>query len=110
MRPPCAAQSYTHARGLLFPTFAEGYGMPLVEALSVGTPVIASQLPVFREVAGEFAFWFSGTGAADLADALARRSERGKHQARDAGVRLRLTPTYQSNFVWLTDSPDLRSS
>lgn len=42
-----------HARALLFPSFAEGYGMPLVEALSVGTPVVASNLPVFAEVAGE---------------------------------------------------------
>ncbi len=41
-----------HARALLFPSFAEGYGMPLVEALSLGTPVVASTLGVFREVAG----------------------------------------------------------
>lgn len=41
------------ARALLFPSFAEGYGLPLVEALAVGTPVIASTLPVFREIAGE---------------------------------------------------------
>jgi glycosyltransferase involved in cell wall biosynthesis len=42
-----------HSRALLFPSFAEGYGMPLVEALSLGVPVIASDLPVFREIAGE---------------------------------------------------------
>lgn len=41
-----------HAQALIFPSFAEGYGMPLVEALSVGTPVIASDLPAFREIAG----------------------------------------------------------
>lgn len=41
-----------HAQALLFPSFAEGYGMPLVEALSHGLPVIASDLPVFREIAG----------------------------------------------------------
>jgi len=42
-----------HAQALLFPSFAEGYGIPLVEALSLNTPVIASDLPVFRELAGD---------------------------------------------------------
>jgi len=42
-----------HAQALLFPSFAEGYGMPLVEALSLGVPVIASDLPVFEEIAGD---------------------------------------------------------
>jgi len=40
------------ARALLFPSLVEGYGLPLVEALRSGTPVIASDLPVFREIAG----------------------------------------------------------
>jgi glycosyltransferase involved in cell wall biosynthesis len=40
------------ARALLFPSQAEGYGLPLVEALGMGVPVIASDLPVFREIAG----------------------------------------------------------
>jgi glycosyltransferase involved in cell wall biosynthesis len=39
-----------NARALLFPSLVEGYGLPLVEALQVGTPVIASDLPVFREI------------------------------------------------------------
>ena len=43
----------THAQALLFPSYAEGYGMPLVEALRLGLPVIASNLPVFREIAGD---------------------------------------------------------
>jgi glycosyltransferase involved in cell wall biosynthesis len=41
-----------HARALLFPSFAEGFGLPLVEALRIGTPAIASPLPVFQEIAG----------------------------------------------------------
>jgi glycosyltransferase involved in cell wall biosynthesis len=41
------------ARALLFPSLVEGYGLPLVEALRSGTPVIASDLPVFREIAGD---------------------------------------------------------
>ncbi len=41
------------ARALLFPSFAEGFGYPLVEALQQNTPVICSDLPSFRELAGE---------------------------------------------------------
>ena len=40
------------ARALLFPSIVEGYGLPLVEALRAGVPVIASDVPVFREIAG----------------------------------------------------------
>jgi len=46
------ARYVAHARALLFPSFTEGYGLPLVEALMLGTPVIASPLAAFNEVAG----------------------------------------------------------
>lgn len=42
-----------HARGLLFPSFVEGYGIPLVEAIAHGVPAIVSDLPVFHEIAGD---------------------------------------------------------
>jgi len=42
-----------HSQALLFPSYTEGFGLPLVEALALDVPVIASDLPVFREVAGD---------------------------------------------------------
>lgn len=41
------------ARGLLFPSLDEGFGLPPLEALACGTPVLASDIPVTREVLGD---------------------------------------------------------
>lgn len=51
------ARHLASARALLFPSRAEGYGLPLVEALGLGVPVIASELTVFREVGGDIPFY-----------------------------------------------------
>ena len=42
-----------HARAVLMPSFVEGFGLPVTEALAVDTPVIASDIPVFREIASD---------------------------------------------------------
>jgi glycosyltransferase involved in cell wall biosynthesis len=55
-RAECTDQELTgliaDATALLMPSRAEGYGLPLIEALALGTPVIAADLPVYREVVG----------------------------------------------------------
>lgn len=48
----------------------EGFGLPLIEAARNGLPILARDLPAFREVAGEHATYFSGNEATDLADAV----------------------------------------
>jgi glycosyltransferase involved in cell wall biosynthesis len=60
---------FESASALIYPSTVEGFGLPLVEALSYGLPVFASDIPVFRELASEFAVFFgldSPTGLADL--------------------------------------------
>ncbi|MDC8753785.1 glycosyltransferase family 1 protein [Erythrobacter sp. sf7] len=70
------------ARALLFPSLAEGYGIPLMEALAAGVPVIASDLPVFREIgqgipellpASDHAAWRAAI--LDYADPMSARRE-----------------------------------
>lgn len=44
------ARLMVRARAVLMPTLAEGYGLPMAEALGLGVPVIASDIPCFHEV------------------------------------------------------------
>ncbi|WP_159817688.1 glycosyltransferase family 1 protein [Cyanobium sp. Copco_Reservoir_LC18] len=46
---------YRHAEAVLVPSMAEGFSLPLIEALACNTPVIASDIEVHREVGGRFA-------------------------------------------------------
>ncbi len=48
---------------------AEGYGLPLVEAMALGTPVIASDIPIFREVGGDAASYVDPDSAAEFSAA-----------------------------------------
>ncbi len=63
-------QLYAQSTALLAASFAEGFGLPLIEAARQGLPIIARDIPVFHEVAGEFAFYFPDTDSAALADSL----------------------------------------
>jgi glycosyltransferase involved in cell wall biosynthesis len=60
------------AAALVFPSWYEGFGLPALEALACGTPVVATDLPALREVLGDQAELVPPGDAAALADALAR--------------------------------------
>ena len=49
---PAMAHLLAGASAALVPSFGEGYGLPLVEALALGVPALCSDLPAFQEVAG----------------------------------------------------------
>jgi len=58
--------AYAHARSLVFPSYVEGFGLPLVEAMQRGLPAMASDIPVFREVGGDFMAYFDLNDPASL--------------------------------------------
>jgi glycosyltransferase involved in cell wall biosynthesis len=55
---------------LLGVSLDEGFDLPLIEAAKHALPILARDIPVFREIAGEHAAYFSGTTAKELAAAL----------------------------------------
>ena len=65
------AELYETAAVLAFPSEAEGFGIPVIEALSAGLPVVASDRTAIPEVAGSFAYLFDPT-APDAEETLAR--------------------------------------
>ncbi|CCJ07463.1 glycosyltransferase family 1 protein [Methylocystis sp. SC2] len=62
---------YDRAAALIFPSYAEGFGLPIVEAARRGRPVICSDIPVFREVGGAGALYFRVNDARALAETIA---------------------------------------
>jgi glycosyltransferase involved in cell wall biosynthesis len=63
-------QMYDQSTALLAASYAEGFGLPLIEAARHGLPIIARDIPIFREVAGEFAFYFPNADHTAIASSL----------------------------------------
>lgn len=76
------AYCYAHARALLFSSLVEGFGLPIIEALRRGLPVFASDIPVFREVGGEYLAYFDPAAPASLAGLLQECEASGVYPAR----------------------------
>ena len=70
------------AAALVHASRAEGYGLPLVEALAAGTPVVCSDLPIFREVAGGAAGYAAPDDDAGFAAAVRALEDPDRARAR----------------------------
>jgi glycosyltransferase involved in cell wall biosynthesis len=75
---------YANAEALLFPSLYEGFGLPILEAMSFGLPVVASDRASVPEVVGEAGLIVNPDERGAMADAVGRLS-------REPGLRARLT-------------------
>lgn len=63
---------YTHATAYVFPSLMEGFGLPGLEAMTYGTPVISSNATCLPEIYGDAAEYFDPYNVTDMADAIRR--------------------------------------
>jgi glycosyltransferase involved in cell wall biosynthesis len=87
---------YARALALCFPSRAEGFGLPILEALGAGLPVVASDLDAFHELAADDALYVPPGDEEALAGALRRI-------VADDGLRARLSaagPSRAAPFTW----------
>ena len=63
---------YRGARGFIYPSTFEGFGMPVLEAMAASVPVACSDIPPLREVAGSTVHYFDPSSDAAIRDALVR--------------------------------------
>jgi len=69
-------KQYALADALVFPSLAESYGLPLIEAMWLGLPILCADLPYARDLCGEEAIYFSPHDPVSLARAVTELSER----------------------------------
>ena len=89
--------AYSNAEALVFPSREEGFGLPILEAMASGTPVLLAETPVSREVALDAALYFTPGDSSGLAQLMASLLE-NRHAFQnhiDAGLRL------SKKYTWL---------
>ncbi|MCU1545923.1 MAG: mannosyltransferase [Homoserinimonas sp.] len=77
-------QSLEGATALISASRQEGFGIPLVEAMSLGTPIVVSDIPVFHEIGGDAACFFDPDAPGDLAAAVKSLDREGEWERRSA--------------------------
>ena len=87
------AMFYNCAECFVFPSLSEGFGLPLLEAMACGTSILASDIPVFREVAGAIPRYFNPADKESIINALDESLKRDSAKI-NAGLEL------VKSFTW----------
>jgi len=88
--------SYQHARALVFPSIVEGYGLPIIESLKSGLPVLASDTPIHREVGKENILYFD-LSQPDSLVSLISEIEKGERIPKEVNAESIAQPTWDQS-------------
>jgi len=88
------AQFYAQSAAVVLVSHYEGFGMPILEAMAAGKPLLLSDIPVFSEVAGQAAAYCSSTDP----DNIARKLE--EVLTTSASTKMALYPSILQKFTW----------
>ncbi|RPE75005.1 MULTISPECIES: glycosyltransferase family 1 protein [unclassified Frondihabitans] len=84
---------------------AEGFGIPVIEGMALGTPAVVSDIPIFREVGGEAALYFDPDSPASIADAVLKLAEPGEWARRsEASVAQAALFSWESSATTLLEA------
>ena len=89
------AELLDSATALVTASRDEGFGIPLVEAMGRGTPVVVSDIPIFREIGGETALYAAVGDADAFAARITELVAPGEWERRSAAA-----PTEAARFDW----------
>ncbi len=99
------AQRLGGATALLFPSFVEGFGYPLAEALQMGVPAICADLPVYREIAATGPTYLDPLDGPAWKSAIASVAQQVTQNKTGATVQVQM-PTWQAHFDKVFDQLD----
>ena len=96
--------AYEHASAMVFASWTEGFGLPIVEALSRGLGVLLSDTPIHREVAGEAGVYFRLDDPQDLGEALLQHESQGFQSLRQRTSHFQPVSCFESFRTLLCDA------
>ena len=91
------SQLYRESCALVFPSEVEGFGLPTLEAMALGVPVIAADNEINREVSGDAPFYFELNDARDLAKVLRDLCSNQTLRAEKVRLGMRVADSYSWN-------------
>jgi alpha-1,3-rhamnosyl/mannosyltransferase len=87
---------YSEATAFIFPSLYEGFGLPMIEAMACGCPVISSNRASLPEIGGEVALFIDPLEISDMAESIKKVCEDTEYRKSLA----RRGPEHANNFKW----------